>query len=457
MGMLDHDPIANLLEEHKVPGVAVGVWHAGQTQLSGFGVTSVAHPLPVTPETIFQVGSITKTFVATAVMVLVEQGKLALDEPLRSYLPELRLQDATAQEQVTMRHLLNHSGGWVGDYFADCGPGDDALAEMVRRVGALPQLLPFGTLFSYNNAGFYLAGRVIEKVSNKTFERAMAELVFAPLGLEQTYFFAEDVMLQRFAVGHIQRDGEIEVASPWPIGRAANPAGGICSTVGDLLRYARLHLEKSEARSQNSEGRTLLNEESLRLMRQPTIEASTIGSYEAVGLAWFLRSFAGVTLMNHGGATNGQIAGLTLVPERDFAIAVLTNASNGGLITKAVTNLAIEQYLGLREEDLPTIAIEADTLAAYTGHYSSQLADIDAVTADSRLVLHTRPRGGFPYEDSAPAPTPPPMPLRFFEADKAIVAEGPASGSRAVFGRDDDGEIAWLRFGGRVRLRERKT
>ncbi|NJM07179.1 beta-lactamase family protein [Candidatus Gracilibacteria bacterium] len=457
--MLDHDTIAALLEEHKVPGVAVGVWHAGQTQLSGFGVTSLPNPLPVTPETIFQVGSITKTFVATAVMALVEQGKVALDEPLRSYLPELTLQDATAQEQVTLRHLLNHSGGWAGDYFADCGRGDDALAEMVRRVGALPQLLPFGTLFSYNNAGFALVGRVIEKITDMPFERAVAELIFAPLGLDQTFFFAEDVMLQRFAVGHIQRDGQTEVASPWPIGRAANPAGGICSSVGDLLRYARFHIGKQNSgfRIQDSEVHAALSAESLALMRQPTIAADTIGSYEAVGLAWFLRTLNGVTLVNHGGATNGQIAALTLVPERDFAVAVLTNANNGGLITKAVADMALEHYLGIHEEEPATLAIDTAALDTYCGRYTSQIADIEVVSEAGRLIVKVQPKGGFPNEDSPPAPTPPPAPLRFFATDQAIVAEGPARGSRAVFGRDTAGDIAWLRFGGRVRLRNQGT
>lgn len=117
-----------------IPGVVVGILQDGKMSLAGFGITNVENPLPVTEDTFYQVGSITKTFVATAVMLLVEMGKLALDTPIRTYLPELRLADASATQRVTMRHLLTHTGGWVGDYFADCGSGDDALARMVAKM-----------------------------------------------------------------------------------------------------------------------------------------------------------------------------------------------------------------------------------------------------------------------------------------------------------------------------------
>jgi hypothetical protein len=147
-----------------------------------------------------------------------------------------------------------------------------------------------------------------------------------------------------------------------------------------------------------------LSAESLALMRQPTLAADTIGTYEAVGLVWFLRQFQGVTLVNHGGATNGQIAGLTLVPKKDFAVAVLTNANDGGLITRAVTNTALEHYLDLREDEPETIAVEASDLAAYSGCYTSQIADVDAVTEQGRLVLHVRPKGTSHTKTRGPRP-----------------------------------------------------
>lgn len=212
------------MERLHVPGAVVGVLFEGEEQIRGFGVTSVDHPLPVYAATLFQIGSITKTFVGTLIMRLVEQGKVALDAPLRTYLPDLRLSDASVAERVTLRHLLTHTGGWVGDYFDDCGFGDDALAQIVARVANLPQLTPLGEVWSYNNSGFYLAGRVIEVVTGRPFETAMQELILDPLGMKQSFFFAHDVITKRFAVGHNVKEDIPEVANPWSIGRAAHPA-----------------------------------------------------------------------------------------------------------------------------------------------------------------------------------------------------------------------------------------
>ncbi|MCW3055058.1 MAG: penicillin-binding protein beta-lactamase class, partial [Chthonomonadales bacterium] len=261
--------VARDMERLHVPGAVVGVLFEGKEQIRGFGVTSVDHPLPVDATTLFQIGSITKTFVGTLIMRLVEQGKVALDTPLRTYLPDLRLSDEAVEERVTLRHLLTHTGGWVGDYFDDCGFSDDALAQIVARVADLPQLTPLGEVWSYNNAGFYLAGRVIEVVTGKPFETAMQELVLDPLGMQESFFFARDVITKRFAVGHIVKDERPEVAVPWSIGRAAHPAGGLVCTTGDLFRYARFHSGHGTA----EDGTRLLTPESLALMRVPQFQA----------------------------------------------------------------------------------------------------------------------------------------------------------------------------------------
>src|SRR6185312_269076 len=160
------------MERLRVPGVAVGLLVDGEAIAEGFGVTSVENPLPVDDTTLFQIGSITKTFTATAVMRLVEQGKLDLNVPVRTYLPNLRLADEEVARKVTLRHALNHTSGWPGDVFEDFGPGDDAQAKMVERIASLPQLTPLGTVWSYNNVAYSLAGRAIEIVTGLTFERA---------------------------------------------------------------------------------------------------------------------------------------------------------------------------------------------------------------------------------------------------------------------------------------------
>ncbi|HRC77110.1 MAG TPA: serine hydrolase domain-containing protein, partial [Kouleothrix sp.] len=194
---------AREMERLAVPGVAIGVTDGDREHVAGLGVTSIDNPLPVDADTLFQIGSTSKTITATAAMRLAEQGRLSLDAPVREYLPDLRLADEGVAARVTLRHLFNHTGGWAGDYFDDLGGGDDALARIVERMRDLPQLTPLGEVWSYNNAGFYVAGRVIEVVSGATFERTIDELVLAPLGMRRSLFFAGDIMTYRFAAGHL--------------------------------------------------------------------------------------------------------------------------------------------------------------------------------------------------------------------------------------------------------------
>src|SRR5262249_48019222 len=145
----------------RILGVALGVLDEGVERTAVFGVTNHDHPLPIDVDTLFQVGSITKTFTGLLAVRLVEQGKLGPARPVRAYLPDLRLQDPVATETVTARHLLTHTGGFVGDYFSDTGRGDDALAKYVAEMAELEQLTPPGAVFSYCNSGFSLLGRVV--------------------------------------------------------------------------------------------------------------------------------------------------------------------------------------------------------------------------------------------------------------------------------------------------------
>ena len=195
--------VAQVAQELGVPGAAVGVDHRGEREIVTYGVTSVDHGRPVDESTLFQIGSTAKTFTATAIMVLVEQGRIELDRPVRRYLPELRLRDDSTAETLTVGQLLNHTAGWDGgDAWTDTGEGDDALERSVALLADLPQQFAAGTGASYNNAAFVLAGRVVEKVTGETFERALARLVLDPLGLRQTMTSLNEIMTQPFAVGH---------------------------------------------------------------------------------------------------------------------------------------------------------------------------------------------------------------------------------------------------------------
>jgi CubicO group peptidase (beta-lactamase class C family) len=212
--------IPEALIRQKVPGVALGITCDGQDFVRGFGITSIDHPLPVDENTLFQIGSTTKTFTATAVMRLVEQGKLTLDEPIRTYLPDFSMRDPEVTERVTMRHLLTHTAGWQGDFFPETGNGDDALSNYVRLLAGLPQLTRLGTVWSYNNAAFSLAGRVIEVLADKPYEAALKDLILKPLGLKRSYLFPTEVMIHRFAVGHAVGGERPTVLRPWQLTRA---------------------------------------------------------------------------------------------------------------------------------------------------------------------------------------------------------------------------------------------
>jgi len=229
----------------------------------------------VTPDTLFQVGSISKTFTATALMMLRDAGKVDLDTPIRAYLPDFRLSDEEVAARVTLKHLLTHTGGWLGDYFNDFGFGDDAQARMLKEIAKLPQFTPLGEVWSYCNTGFNIAGRIVEVITGRSYEAAIKEMILDPLGLSMTFYFPHDVMTYRFAAGHEIVDRSAKVARPWPIGRAGHPVGGVVSTVIDLLKYARFHM---------SAGSGLLKPETIKLMQTPIVTGSGL---DVFGLSWF--------------------------------------------------------------------------------------------------------------------------------------------------------------------------
>jgi CubicO group peptidase (beta-lactamase class C family) len=422
-----------------VPGIALGVLDGGEETVAGFGVTSVEHPLEVDGDTLFQIGSITKTFTGTAVMRLVEAGRVDLDVPVRTYLPELRLHDEDVAERVTMRHLLTHTGGWVGDYFDDLGMGDDALARMVERLVELPQEVPLGEMWTYNNAGFYIAGRVVEVVAGRPFEHALRELVLDPLGLERSFFFADDVLTHRFAVGH---DREGNVARPWGIGRAAAAAGGLVASVRELLRYARFHM---------GDGDGVLQRKTLEAMRTP--HTSVGGVADWVGITWYGSELGGRTFVGHTGGTNGQIARFELCADEGWALAILTNHDDAGELTREVRNAALRERFGIEVPVDEPIPATHEQLAEIAGTYDAALGAYDIAFADGKLIATMRLKGGFPRRDSPPRPAPPPFELALTTGDRVIVLDGPDKGLTAELLRDAGGRIIWLRESGRLHRR----
>ncbi len=440
-----------LMARLHVPGVAVGVLHDGAEHAAGLGVTNVENPLPVDAGTLFQIGSITKTITGTAALRLAEAGRLDLEAPVRAWVPELELADEAVAAQVSLRHLLTHTGGWAGDYFDDSGPGDEALARIVGRLGRLPQLTPLGAVWAYNNAGFYVAGRAIEAATGQTYEAAARDLVLDPLGMDHSFFFAAEAITYRVAAGHeavYERaagggPAQPKVARPWGMARSGNPVGGLVSSVRDQLRYARFHLGDGAAPG----GQRLLQPAMLARMHTPTVPAA---NGEQFGLAWFIREVNGERVLRHTGGTNGQTAVMQLVPGRQFALVALTNSDRGDELHRALARLAFERFLGWAEPEPQPVAASPAQLGEYLGRYTAQMADRLLYFDNDQLMLQVVPKGGFPTPDAPASEPPPPVRAALCGPDCLLVLDEPMQAVRGEFLRDAAGRVQWLRISGRL-------
>lgn len=432
------------MNKSNTPGVAVGILNRGRRHANGYGVTNINHPLPVTADTFFQIGSTTKTFTATAIMQLVEAGKVDLDAPVRRYLQYFKLRDPEATRKVTVRHLLTHMGGWLGDYFENTGWGDDALSRVVASLARVKQLTPLGTVWSYNNAGFYIAGRILEKITKKSYEQAITEMILEPLEMTNSLFFPEDVIVNRFAVGHITVGKKSTVARPWRLTRSSAPAGAIVSTANDQLKWAAFSMGDGRAPS----GKRLLKKSTLKLMQKEQFHVGNMA--EHMGIAWMINYTDGVKIVRHGGTTNGQLSAFVMVPEKGFAVTVLTNSTAGRTVNRAVVAWALENYLGLKDEASPPIRVDRSELDDYVGKYRvetspTMMIDVSPRRGGLAIIFPTPPA----TNDQRP-PRIPALPFHFYAPDRFVISSGPYSGTRSDFVRSPSGKVAWLRFGGRL-------
>ena len=426
-----------------VPGVTIGLYTGGQTYTAGLGITSVDNPLPVTADTLLQIGSITKTYTSTAIFMLCEQGKLSLDDPVRKHLPDFRVVDEQTAAAVTIRHLLDHTSGWLGDHFLNTGNGDDCLAKYVETMASLEQFTPLGEVFTYNNAAFNLAGRVIEVITGKTYEAAIREMVIEPLALNDSTFFLEDIMTRRFAVGHRweEEKQKVVVLSPWGMERNSNACGGLISTVGDQLRYARFHMGDTSITG----GSTLLSAETLKTMQSPVVKSDETW----MGLNWYIWDIEGVRILEHGGSTNGQQATLWFAPEKDFAFCMLTNEQTGYILHTEVTNLVRKQYLGIEEKEPITFTLPDEKLNGYVARYQASFGDIVSFTPQEGGLLMTHTPALHPGQETPDDPFPPTRTLAIDE-DRFLFIDPPFKGWKFDFLRDGEGRVKYLRFSGRI-------
>jgi len=431
--------------ELDVPGAAVGVYWQDREHHLTAGVTSVDAPAPVTPDTLFMIGSTTKTVTATALLALVDRGTLELDTAVVDLMPGLAMADASVTASLTLRHLLTHTGGFEGDVDDDELWGPTALADSVATFDSLPQHSRPGAAFSYSNAGLRLAGRLLEVVTGTSYEQAVRDLVLSPLGMTQSHYLPWEVWSRPHAVGHVVEEKGPAVAHTWGMGRSAAPEGGLVSSIRDQLTYARFHLDGTCA------GTPPVGDATRRAMQVAQREAAP--PFDAVGLPWLLVDTHGVRAITHGGNIAGvQLSSLLLLPQHGFALTTLTNSAPGRQLGAEVTDWCLENLLGLDADPaLVPFPGAADALADYAGRYDSGTWGLDLAVEEGGLVA-TFTFNATPQADQAVLP--PPQALGLCGPDEVlrIVAPGEVFGR---FERDATGQVVRLLCQGRALHRVR--
>lgn len=380
-----------LRARHGVPGAMLSIYDGERNIDLVSGVANAETGVEVTPDTMFQIGSITKVYTATLVMRLADQGRIDLDTPIRRYLPEFRLRDEQAAETITCRHLLNHTSGIVGDHHADFGEGDDCLERYVASLAEHDQVHEPGRMASYSNGAFEVAGRVIEAVCGKPFDEVFAEELLEPLGLRRTTVVPAEMLRYRYAVGHDGQRPVPAVSRKVLMYRTTVPAGGRTSaTASDVIRFARIHLDQGRTPS----GEVVLSEASAQTMRTPTVP---LLSYEGcgIGVGWLVWDWGGEPCLLHTGGTINQLSWVCVLPQRRFAVCLLTNAATGGLLWRDLSRWLFEALVGIEvpRQPKPPVPPPALDLERYAGSYE-RLSQRFAIEArDGHLHAEIRTEG----------------------------------------------------------------
>ena len=436
------DACLDMKKRDEVPGLAVGIWAAGKSYVLYDGVTNVDNPLTVNEDTLFQIGSITKTFTGLAIMILVSRGLVDLDTPICHVLTDFKMTDGQVTREATIRHLLIHTGGWQGNSFEYPDLGEESLLAFVKIIGRLPQISPLGKIWAYNSTGFCIAGRIIEVLTGRPYEQAIAEMILRPLEMGNSVFTAGEAIVRRFAVGHERtRTGSIVPTAPWEIPRALNPSGGLACSLNNVMKYARFMMEPGRP------GCPACRPELMQGMFARQFDAS--GKADAAGLSWMLRYAGDVCIVRHGGATLGQFAELLMIPAQKFALAILTNGSNGENLIRDITDRCLKECFSISPKTYAAIAIDESSLSAFAGLYVGFANDIEISHEKGMLMVQYHFKPVMKNQTVVPEP-PPPMRAYFYAENRAITEQ---NGVLCDFFRDEQGVLRFLRHGNEVHVK----
>jgi CubicO group peptidase (beta-lactamase class C family) len=363
------DPIIEkALEDFGVPGLAVAVVANDQLVFAkGYGSRDVANGLPVTDQTLFAIGSTSKAFTAFIIGMLVDEGTLAWDTPLIEYMPDFRMYDEYATQNLTVRDLLIHSSGLPRHDLAWYG-ADASRQEIFERLAHLEPTHELREEWQYQNIMFMTAGLLAERVTGQTWEELVRARIFDPLEMSRTNFSVEASKLDPdHALPYNLDEGKAELV-PFRNIDAVGPAGSINSSVAEMSQWMRLQLGGGELA-----GQRLIEEATLRQMHTPQMVVGGYPSSQRVmslgyGMAWALESHRGHFLVQHGGGIDGFISWVALLPMEDFGVVVYTNAAGLNPVPTAVARTIIDRVLGLDDggylENARTAITEAAEAAA---------------------------------------------------------------------------------------------
>lgn len=323
--------VEQAIKEYKVPGLAIAIVKDGDVLYArGFGKRDIGADLPVTPKTLFAIGSCTKAFTTFVMGTLVDDGKLDWDKPVRTYLPGFRLHDPHASELITPRDLVTHRSGL---------PRHDLIwynARLSRKeiVDRLPHFEPnesFRGKFQYNNLMFMTAGYLVEQLTGQTWEDAVRRRIFEPLGMTSSNFSVLDSQKAAdFARGYKEEDEKIEL-QPFRDISNAGPAGSINSNVEDMARWLAVHSNRGKVKD-----KTVLSAAVLADMHAPQMATGMASERPEIspvsyGLGWFVDVYRGHRRVHHGGNIDGFSADAYVLPDDGLGIVLLSNKNGTGL------------------------------------------------------------------------------------------------------------------------------
>ncbi len=348
--------VARVMQEFRVPGIALSVVKDGQVVLArGYGVRRAGEPAPVDADTLFGIASNTKAFTCAALSILVEEGRLSWDDPVTKHLPGFQVYDPWVTRELTVRDLVTHRTGLglgAGDLMW-WPPTTLTRAEIVRGMRWLKPASSLRSRYAYNNVAFVAAGEVVAAASGTTWEGFVEERILRPLGMSRTTT-SLGAAEENGAAPHLERKGVVVPIAAMDFGNAA-PAAGIRSSASDMARWLEMLLDCGRGREPAPGLTCVLKPESIRQMwSSQTVQATpdppagleaTRASFAAYGLGFGLREYRGRKVVSHTGGLPGYVSQVALVPEERLGLVVLTNQEQTGAF-EALKYRLFDEYVG---------------------------------------------------------------------------------------------------------------